>query len=226
VPRGAPMNLWSVLGLGFMLGLRHATDADHVVAVSTIVSRARTLRSAVLVGSLWGLGHTLTILVVGGAIVVFNVVLPPSVETMLELSVATMLIVLGGLNVYSAAVTPLPNPAQRVASEATPTERSSVPLRPLFVGVVHGLAGSAAIALLVLATIQSVARALLYLAVFGVGTIAGMALLTCLVVVPVAAASRRFVSLERYLAGATGAASFLFGAWLAVSALFGGEPPG
>jgi hypothetical protein len=220
------MSLWSVLGLGFMLGLRHATDADHVVAVSTIVSRSRTLRSAVLVGSLWGLGHTLTILVVGGAIVVFNVVVPPSVETVLELSVAAMLIVLGGINVYSAAVARHPGRAQSAASAATPGERSSVPLRPLFVGVVHGLAGSAAIALLVLATIQSVARALLYLAVFGAGTIAGMALLTCLVVVPVAAASRRFVSLERYLAGVTGAASLLFGAWLALGAFFGGEPPG
>ena len=201
------MNLWSVLGLGFMLGLRHATDADHVVAVSTIVSRSRTLRSAVLVGSLWGLGHTLTILVVGGVIVVFNVVVPPSVETALELSVAAMLVMLGGVNLYSAVVTRKPAQALGVTSVPSGSESSRVPLRPLFVGIVHGLAGSAAIALLVLATIQSVAQALLYLAVFGVGTIAGMALLTCLVVVPVAAASRRFVSLERYLAGVTGAAT-------------------
>jgi high-affinity nickel permease len=218
------MNLLSVLGLGFMLGLRHATDADHVVAVSTIVSRSRTLRSAVLIGMLWGLGHTLTILVVGGAIVIFNVVLPPSVETALELCVATMLVVLGGVNLYSATWGNRPEPA--VPSDPTRSGPSSWPLRPLFVGIVHGLAGSAAIALLVLATIQSVARALLYLGVFGVGTIAGMALLTCLVVVPVAAASRRFVSLERYLAGTTGAASVAFGAWLALSALFGGEPLG
>jgi high-affinity nickel permease len=220
------MNLLSVLGLGFMLGLRHATDADHVVAVSTIVSRSRTLRGAVLIGTLWGLGHTLTILVVGGAIVIFNVVLPPSVETALELCVATMLVVLGSVNLYSATWGNRPAPAAAVPSGHTRGGPSSWPLRPLLVGVVHGLAGSAAIALLVLATIQSVARALLYLGVFGVGTIAGMALLTCLVVVPVAAASRRFVSLERYLAGTTGAASVLFGAWLALSALFGGEPLG
>ena len=220
------MNLLSVLGLGFMLGLRHATDADHVVAVSTIVSRSRTLRSAVLIGMLWGLGHTLTILVVGGAIVIFNVVVPPSVETALELCVATMLVVLGAVNLYSATFGNRRGPAAGIPSGPARSGPSSWPLRPLFVGIVHGLAGSAAIALLVLATIQSVARALLYLGVFGAGTIAGMALLTCLVVLPVAAASRRFVSLERYLAGTTGAASVVFGAWLALSALFGGEPLG
>lgn len=217
------MSVWSVLGLGFMLGLRHATDADHVVAVSTIVSRSRTLQSAVLIGTFWGLGHTLTILIVGGAIVIFNVVVPPSVETALELCVATMLVVLGGVNLYSGIFARRPEP-QGVSPAPLRTGSSRVSLRPLFIGVVHGLAGSAAIALLVLATIQSVARALLYLAVFGAGTIVGMALLTCLVVVPVAAASRRYVSLERYLAGFTGGASFVFGAWLAASALVGGEP--
>jgi hypothetical protein len=219
------MNLWSVLGLGFMLGLRHATDADHVVAVSTIVSRSQTLRSAVLIGMLWGLGHTVTILLVGGAIVVFNVVVPPSVETALELCVAAMLIVLGSINLFAAVFARKPSPAQGVASKPPLRGPSPLPLRPLFVGIIHGMAGSAAIALLVLATIDGVARALLYLAVFGIGTIAGMAFLTCLVVVPVAAASRRFVALDRYLAGTTGAASLAFGAWLAVSALFASDPP-
>lgn len=216
------MNVWSVLGIGFMLGLRHATDADHVVAVSTIVSRSRTLQSAVRVGAFWGLGHTLTILVVGGAIVIFNVVVPPSVETALELCVATMLVVLGGVNLYSAMIAV--KPALRLPPEPLQSGSSRAPLRPLFIGIVHGLAGSGAIALLVLATIQSAARALLYLTVFGVGTIVGMALLTCLVVVPVAAASRRFVSFERYLAGLTGSASLGFGAWLAYSALVGELP--
>jgi high-affinity nickel-transport protein len=218
------MTIWSVLGLGFMLGLRHATDADHVVAVSTIVSRSRTLRSAVLIGMLWGLGHTVTILLVGGAIVVFNLVIPPSTETALELCVATMLLVLGGLNLYGAL---FERRAGRPADEAAgePTIAAPMSLRPLFVGIVHGLAGSAAIALLVLATIREVVRALLYLGVFGIGTIAGMALLTFLVVVPVAAASRRFVSLERYLAGLTGAASLVFGAMLALRATFGEGAP-
>lgn len=210
--------MWTVLSLGFVLGLRHATDADHVVAVSTIVSRAKTLRGAVLVGSLWGMGHTLTILLVGGAIVVFGLVIPPPVELVLELSVAAMLVVLGGINLYAAA---LEQRSQRRSETSAGANQSSTSLRPLFVGVVHGMAGSAAIALLVLSTIQSAARAVLYLAVFGVGTIAGMALLTLLVVVPVAAASRRFSSFERYLAALTGAASLAFGALLALRVLLG-----
>jgi hypothetical protein len=217
------MTLWTILGLGFMLGLRHATDADHVVAVSTIVSRSRTLRSAVLIGMLWGLGHTVTILVVGGAIVVFNLVVPPSMETALELCVATMLIVLGGINLYGAVF----DRHKHAASAGAEGSRGERPmsLRPLFVGIVHGLAGSAAIALLVLTTIQDVVRALLYLGVFGGGTIAGMALLTLVVVVPVAAASRRYVAIDRYLAGVTGAASFAFGAMLALRAALGDGVP-
>jgi hypothetical protein len=217
------MTLWTVLGLGFMLGLRHATDADHVVAVSTIVSRSRTLRSAVLIGMLWGLGHTVTILIVGGAIVVFNLVVPPSMETALELCVATMLIVLGGINLYGAVFERHAH-ATPAGTEASQGERP-MSLRPLFVGIVHGLAGSAAIALLVLTTIQDVVRALLYLGIFGAGTIAGMALLTLLVVVPVAAASRRYVSIDRYLAGVTGAASFAFGTMLALRAALGDVAP-
>ncbi len=218
------LTLWTVLGFGFMLGLRHATDADHVVAVSTIVSRSKTLRSAVLIAMLWGLGHTVTILLVGGSIVVFNLVISPSVETVLELCVATMLLVLGALNLYGAV---FEGPREHPAHLSTPALTRGLPtsLRPLFVGIVHGLAGSAAIALLVLATIQDVARAVLYLGVFGVGTIAGMALLTLLVVVPVAAATRRFVSVERYLVGATGAASLAFGAVLALRAAFGEALP-
>lgn len=210
------MNFWTVLSLGFVLGLRHATDADHVVAVSTIVSRSKTLRSAVLVGSLWGMGHTLTILLVGGAIVVFGLVIPPPLELALELCVAAMLVALGGINLYAAA---FERSARRSESGARTNDSTS--LRPLFVGVVHGMAGSAAIALLVLSTIESAARAVLYLAVFGAGTIAGMALLTLLVVVPVAAASRRFISFERYLAALTGAASLAFGALLALRVLLG-----
>jgi high-affinity nickel-transport protein len=161
-----------------------------------------------------------TILLVGGSIVVFNLVISPSIETVLELCVATMLLVLGAINLYGAVferrVTPAVDGASGLSRSGSPTT-----LRPLFVGIVHGLAGSAAIALLVLATIHDVVRAVLYLGVFGVGTIAGMALLTLLVVVPVAAASRRFVSVDRYLAGATGAASLVFGVVLAVRATLG-----
>src|SRR3954467_12255762 len=95
------MSLAAVLALGFFLGMRHATDADHVVAVSTNVSRQRTLRAAAPIGMLWGIGHTLTILLVGGAIILFGIVIPPRLGLGMELSVALMLVLLGALNVRS-----------------------------------------------------------------------------------------------------------------------------
>src|SRR5947199_3639535 len=84
--------------LGFFLGMRHATDPDHVIAVSTIVTRQPTIRGALLIGSLWGVGHTLTIVAVGGAIVLFTIVIPPRLGMTMEMAVALMLIVLGMWN--------------------------------------------------------------------------------------------------------------------------------
>jgi high-affinity nickel-transport protein len=91
--------LLPIAALGFFLGIRHATDPDHVIAVSTIVSRERRVGTAALIGALWGVGHTFTILVAGGAIVLFEVVIPPRVGLTMELSVALMLILLGGTTV-------------------------------------------------------------------------------------------------------------------------------
>ena len=88
-------NLASLLFLGFFLGMRHATDADHVVAIATIVSRQRTLRGSALIGGAWGIGHTLTILVVGGAVILFGVVIPARVGLAMELAVGIMLVLLG-----------------------------------------------------------------------------------------------------------------------------------
>jgi cytochrome c biogenesis protein CcdA len=221
------MSLLTVLILGLMLGIRHATDADHVVAVSTIVTRERTTRAAMLVGALWGLGHTFTIVAVGGAIVVFGLVIPPRVGLSMEMSVAVMLVVLGGMNLSGAFKKlappvhrdhsgPADAPAHRLHhGAASPRPWTTKRLRPLVVGVIHGLAGSAALALLVLTTLHDAGEAVLYLGVFGVGTVIGMMLLTAAVAVPVAAASRRFASFERWLAGVTGSASIAFGLFIA-----------
>src|SRR6202140_4965709 len=90
--------LLSIIALGFVLGMRHATDPDHVIAVTTIVSRQRSIRHAALMGALWGLGHTITILIVGSAIILFGLVIPPRVGLTMEMSVGLMLILLGILN--------------------------------------------------------------------------------------------------------------------------------
>src|SRR5205814_6590282 len=94
--------LLSILALGFFLGMRHATDSDHVIAISTIVSRERDVRHAAIIGMFWGVGHSITLLVVGGAIVVFGLVIPQRLGLSLEFCVALMLIVLGAFNLRVA----------------------------------------------------------------------------------------------------------------------------
>jgi cytochrome c biogenesis protein CcdA len=227
------MSLLTLLVLGFFLGMRHATDTDHVVAVTTIVTRERSPRAAVGIGALWGLGHTATILLVGGAIVMFGLVIPPRLGLSMEMSVAVMLVVLGAANLTGAL-----RHIDQAAHGASPGHRSDVSskspsrsrlLRPLAVGVVHGLAGSAAVALLVLTTMRDAASALVYLAVFGAGTVLGMMLLTTAMALPIAALGARFGSLERTMARATGLISIAVGLFLAyqigvVDGLFSAEP--
>jgi len=212
------MTLFSILALGFFLGMRHATDSDHVIAVTTIVSRARSARAALWVGALWGLGHTATILTVGGSIVLFGWVIPPRLGLSMEMSVAIMLIVLGAMNL-TGALSRIKQVAHGHAHENVDESDGHVhvrgPLRPLVIGVVHGLAGSAAVALLVLTTIKSAGMALVYLAIFGAGTLAGMMLLTLAMALPISAFSRRFDNVEHLMARVTGLVSIGFGLFLA-----------
>jgi high-affinity nickel-transport protein len=219
------MSLITVLVFGFFLGMRHATDPDHVVAVATIVSRKRTLRAAAPIGVLWGLGHTFTILVVGGAIVVLGVVIPPRLGLGMELAVAVMLVLLGALNVRNVFRERAFRPEHHHGHGLG--KLSSV--RPVLVGVVHGLAGSAAVALLVLGTIREPLLGVAYLLIFGAGTIAGMLIITVALAMPIVAAARRFEGLHRALALLTGIASILFGVFLVydigfVHGLFAARP--
>ena len=176
-----------------------------------------------LVGAMWGVGHTVTIVSIGAAILLFGVVIPARAGLWMEISVAAMLVVLGAMNMLGRpevvgedARSPLraglPAAAALGDKRAVPKGRAlAVRIRPLIIGVIHGLAGSAALALLVLTTIGDAGAAIAYLAVFGVGTVIGMMLLTAVLALPVLAASRRFASFERRLALITGAASVIFG---------------
>jgi len=270
------ISLLSIVALGFFLGMRHATDPDHVVAVTTIVSRQRNLKRAALTGISWGVGHTVTILVVGAGIILFNLVIPPRIGLSMEFSVGIMLIILGLVNVWSffrsMPVSPVEGAddhdvAHDDVSRLThshahshgdfihshPHDHSpvagthkhkSTPLaaldrafgglslyqqiRPLVIGIVHGLAGSAAVALLVLTTIRNPYWALAYLLLFGIGTIAGMMLIT----MSIASAFRFVGSNERFsrrLGMATGLISLAFGLVVAyqigvVNGLFSAHP--
>ena len=254
----------ALAGFGFLLGMRHATDADHVIAVSTIVARGRRLLDSTLIGALWGLGHTLTVTAVGILIIGFNVVIPPPVGLAMELAVAVMLIALGVLNLtgllarFTERVTPPApmhgHPHEHVhahdAAEPHPHEHAHLHahgrddrlpqgglvhefgwyqvLRPVVVGLVHGLAGSAAVALLVLSTIQDTAAALVYLVIFSVGVAVGMAIVTTLIGLPFMYARVRSSRINRWLTVASGLLSIGFGLYLGyqigfVDGLFTGD---
>jgi high-affinity nickel permease len=191
----------SVLALGFILGMRHATDPDHVVAVTTIVSQQHSVARAVRVGALWGAGHTVTIVLVGGAILLFRLAVPPRLGLAMEFAVAVMLVLLGIRSVRGAG---------RERREAAWS-----PLRPVIVGFVHGLAGSAFVAMLVLTAIESAVVGVAYLLVFGVGTVAGMTLVTAAIAVPSSYAAARVSGAQRFVQLAAGVASVGVGLFLA-----------
>jgi hypothetical protein len=283
------LTLLSITMLGFFLGMRHATDPDHVVAVTTIVSRERTVLQAAIIGALWGVGHTLTILVVGSAMILFKLTIPPRLGLGMELSVGFMLIFLGVLNLTGMlhramewisnrwpgsgehahfimgrlmvhkhdedsepisgdsfslpGWTVIPDENEEAAEpvlfqgglqvEPAPGWWSRLStfhiVRPLLVGTVHGLAGSAAIALLVLATISRPSWAIGYLLIFGMGTVAGMMLITAIIALPFTYSLQNFVQLNRGLTMATGFVSVAFGLFLCyqigfVDGLFSGHP--
>ncbi|MDQ4036611.1 MAG: high-affinity nickel-transport family protein [Chloroflexota bacterium] len=240
----------ALAGFGFLLGMRHATDADHVIAVTTILNRSRRFLDTTLIGALWGLGHTITVVLVGVLIIVFNVVIPPPVGLAMEFAVALMLIGLGILNLTGGLrslterlTPPAPIHAHDHAHGGTShghlhghgEQRGLVAtfgryqlIRPVVVGLVHGLAGSAAVALLVLATIQDTGTALAYLVIFCVGVAAGMAVLTTVIGLPFMVSRRRSAQINRWLTVGSGILSLAFGLLLAyeigiVGGLFTGE---
>ena len=253
-------NVASLLFLGFFLGMRHATDADHVVAIATIVSRQRTLRGSALIGGAWGVGHTLTILAVGGAIILFGVVIPTRVGLAMEFAVGIMLVLLGlltltgmsrvirdaagshaGMVMHAHDHSAHPYPHEHAHAhgdyvhqhahghgaddhghldDQTPLARMDRRLggltlyqwlRPLVVGIVHGLAGSAAVALLVLAAVRDPGWAMAYLLLFGAGTIIGMMVITMALAAPFAFSWTRLPRFNWQLRVASGLISFGFG---------------
>jgi ABC-type nickel/cobalt efflux system permease component RcnA len=219
------MSWLALVGLGFLLGLKHALDADHVVAVSTIVSRHRKLSKASLVGALWGLGHTTTLFGVGVAVLAFRLTIPERVALVFELLVGVVLIGLGLSVLWDLRRRRIHAHVHRhdghehwhvhshegsEGHEHPHGERLG--LRPLLVGMVHGLAGSAALMLLVLSTVDSLWVGALYILVFGVGSIVGMLVVSTVISLPIVLMARW----QQGISAIAGLASVALGAMLLV----------
>jgi High-affinity nickel-transport protein len=214
--------------LALLLGARHASEPDHLVAVSTMVAGAPTARRAATLGAIWGIGHSIALLAVGGALMVLHWQLPDRLADVFELGVACMLLVLGARSI--AAALQLRAAERRhvyrahgaVALTGLHTHGGGRPhrhdaqrraRRPLMIGLVHGLAGSGALTALALANMPSLGSGLAYMAFFGLGSVLGMAALSGLIGVPLARFTTR-IPVQVAALAATGALSFAVGiAW-------------
>ena len=231
-------NLLAVLSIGLVFGLKHATEVDHVVAISTIVSRHKSVSRSAFVGALWGAGHTASLLLIGAIVLSLRIAIPQSVSGWLEFGVALMIIGLGvsalwralransevhvhkhshdGLShthVHFHEHESKHNPRLRAAhSHAV----SRIGWKPLLVGMMHGLAGSGALTLLVLTQISSSLLGFLYVLTFGLGSIVGMLLMSALIGLPFAFTSGRLTHLQQGLQTLAAVFSICFGIWYAL----------
>ena len=181
---------FAVLGLGFVLGLKHATEPDHVVAVSTIVSRNKSIAHSSLAGTLWGLGHTASLFICGGVVLALRLTISENFTQWAETGVALMLVFLGLNSLWRMA-----RPERKHDHPHAPP----VQTRSFFVGMVHGLAGTGALMVLVLATVPTLAGGLIYILLFGLGSIGGMLLLSGIISIPFAVSARRYTFLNNGL---------------------------
>ena len=221
----------AALMFGFILGLRHALDPDHLVAVSTIVSEHKSVARSSLVGTFWGLGHTVSLLAASVVILLLRASIPEHVTLWMEMPVALMLVVLGvgtmwramrerGWQIHTHVHSHQEAPSHTHIHLHTSEEHTHrhhlfrLGRRPFVVGMVHGMAGSAAITLAVLTTIPSIALGLVYIAVFGIGSIGGMLLMSAMIGLPFAVTARRFSILNGGIRLFAGLFSVLFGLML------------
>ncbi|HEV8714245.1 MAG TPA: urease accessory protein UreH [Candidatus Binatia bacterium] len=219
----------ATLGLGLLLGLKHAFDSDHLIAVSTIVTRERSPWRSLWVGLFWGIGHTFTLLMVGLMVLGLKRQIPPPIGLSLECLVGFVLIGLGlstlydcwrkRIHAHSHVHAGAPHTHFHTHADS-PAHQHPHPVRlglkPILIGMVHGLAGSAALMLLVLAAIPSQALGVVYIAIFGCGSVIGMGLISLLMGLFFSLATDRLRDLEQGVRVAVGTLSTTFGVWMVV----------
>jgi len=231
------MTVLSVLAVGFLLGLRHALDADHVAAVAALATRSRSIRETVKTGIAWGIGHTVTLFAVCAIIIVSGVAFPERVAGTLEFLVGLMLVGLGidvilrivreRIHVHAHAHIDQgshihfhshADETNHNTSAHDHDHRSTLPKRALAIGLMHGLAGSAALLLLAVSQQISTAEALIYVLIFGAGSVAGMAILSAAIAWPIMVSARRGTNLFKRFNLAIGTGTALIGAFVMVHA--------
>jgi ABC-type nickel/cobalt efflux system permease component RcnA len=223
---------FTVLGLGFILGLRHALDPDHLVAISTIAGEHRSFKKASLVGTFWGLGHTASLLLAGVTVIILKLQISETASLWMEFAVALMLVLLGARALKRALRgwkfhfhmhthdghrhfhLHRHHAGEEHNQEHHHRHLLRIGFRPFFIGMVHGMAGSAALMLLVLATIPSAIVALLYIGIFGLGSVVSMLVISSLMSLPFILSGKRFSFVSEGLQVAAGVLSLAFGLFL------------
>lgn len=229
------MTALSILAVGLLLGMKHATEADHLAAVATLATRESSLPQALRQGVAWGIGHTLTLMAFGGALLLLGLAVSPRLGQALETGVGAMLIVLGAdvlrrlvrdrihCHVHrhdgdAAHVHAHSHRGDGLHQAASHRHAHPVrwPVRALAVGMMHGLAGSAALVVLALQTMPSVGLGLGYIALFGLGSIAGMALLSIVIAVPLKLSSGYMTGAHRAMTAFVGVFSCALGLFIVI----------
>jgi hypothetical protein len=221
--------MFGVLGLGFLLGMQHALEADHIAAVSSIAARRSHVADIVKHGLTWGIGHTLTLFVFAGAAILLGHAIPETAARPMETAVGVMLIGLGAhvlwrlwrdrvhFHRHGHGDGTVHFHAHSHAGEATPHARAAhahehgFRWRTLLVGLMHGMAGSAALLVLVVSQASSPAVGLAYVALFGIGSMIGMGALSTIIAVPLVVSARWLTWANRGLQAAVGLATIAIG---------------
>ena len=230
----AELGLLAALVLGILLGSKHSLDPDHVVAVSTIVSEYKNPLRSFWVGISWGLGHTTTLLIIGIVIIALRLTIPERMALLFEFAVGVMLVGLGIQVIYSFRKKKVHQHAHGHEEEAhhhfhshskspehVPEHHNTHGIGKPFlrrksyvIGLVHGMAGSAALTLLVLASIESPIAGLVYILLFGLGSVLSMGIMTVIIGLPFVISAGRLPNLNRTIQFAVGSLSILFGGFL------------
>jgi ABC-type nickel/cobalt efflux system permease component RcnA len=221
---------FGILGFGFLLGLKHATEADHLAAVSTIVSENKSLWSSAFIGAIWGLGHTISLFIAGVFVLLLDYKISETTESYLEMGVGIMLILLG-LNVIRKLLNggnihfhthehadhehAHPHIHSHFHTDEENTHHGfKFSPRSLLIGMIHGMAGSAALMLLIIPTINSNLVGMLYVIIFGIGSIGGMMIMSFLVGLPFHFTAKNFNLFNRSLQTIAGLVSVVLGLYI------------